>query len=96
MVVERYDVAFKAWMKYFYETEVYDRSVCAGFNEHTKEAIPLNYSENSLIQKNAIKLRRQVDETLRDIGIDTEMSQTARLDAARYSFDSLKQYLIYE
>jgi len=73
------------WLKYYYQTEVYDRRICSGFNDKTQSAIPLNTVEYTDINRNAKRLMNKIVAELRDKEIDEDTWMAARNEAARYS-----------
>lgn len=81
------------WLEYYYETEVYDRRICSGFNEKTQSAIPLSTVEYTDINRNAKRLMNKIVAELRDKEIDEDIWRTARNEAARYSHNKVEELL---
>jgi hypothetical protein len=53
-----WDLAVQLWCQYHVEAEEYDRIVCSGFSEKTKEAMPVGTLEHELVNRHAKMLRR--------------------------------------
>lgn len=81
------------WLEYYYQTEVYDRRICSGFNDKTQSAIPLNTVEYTDISRNAKRFMNKIVADLRDKEIDEDTWRTARNEAARYSHNRIEELL---
>lgn len=90
---ERYEYAFIKWIEYYYQTEVYDRRICSGFNQKTKSAIPLSAVEYTDMNRNAKRLLNKIVTELRDKEIDEDTWRTARNEAAKYSHNKVEELL---
>ncbi|WP_145413483.1 hypothetical protein [Paenibacillus xylanexedens] len=90
---EIYEHALIKWLEYYYQTEVYDRRVCSGFNEKTQSAIPLNTVEHTDINRNAKRLMNKTVIEIRDREIDEDIWRSARNEAARYTHNKVEELL---
>ncbi|MBE7896065.1 hypothetical protein G7L40_20805 [Paenibacillus polymyxa] len=89
---QKYRKSFIKWMKYYYETEMYDRSVCNGIDKFGNAA-PISGDEYKLINQNAKRLMNILVRELRDNDIDEETWKRARNMASRLSHEQLKKTL---
>ncbi|KAA9007218.1 hypothetical protein F4V43_01655 [Paenibacillus spiritus] len=89
-----YEYAFKKWLEYYYQTEVYDRRICSGFDRETGEAIPGNTVEYTEINRYAKQLMNKVVEDLRNKNVDDSTWRLARDGASRHSFEETERLLI--
>lgn len=59
IINKKYEKAYELWLHYFYYSELYDRSVCSGVDEHGM-AMPITPEERKLITTNAINLDKYI------------------------------------
>jgi hypothetical protein len=89
----RYKYAFKKWLEYYYQTEIYDRRVCSGFNEKTRSAVPTSTVEYIDINRNAKRLMNDIVRDIRDKEIDDDTWRSARDAASRFSHQEVESLL---
>ncbi|WP_091017664.1 MULTISPECIES: hypothetical protein [Paenibacillus] len=90
---DKYEYAFIRWLEYYYQTEVYDRRVCSGYDEKTQSAIPLSTAEYIDINRNAKRLMNKIVAELRNKEIDEDTWRAARNEVARYSHVKVEDLL---
>jgi|GEM_PF-5608704 len=88
-----YEHAFVKWLEYYYQTEIYDRRICSGFNEKIQSAIPLSTVEYTDINRNAKRFMNKIVAEFRDKEIDEDTWRAARYEAARYSHVKIEDLL---
>jgi hypothetical protein len=73
---------------------LYDRRVCTGFNEKTKEAVPTNLDEYGAISRHANLLMKELNKRMNELDIDKETSKRAKDEASRYNHDGVRDLMI--
>ncbi|MCR8641378.1 hypothetical protein NV379_01795 [Paenibacillus sp. N1-5-1-14] len=89
-----YEYSYKKWLEYYYQTELYDRKICTGFNEKTGDAVPTSTVEYTDINRNAKRLMNVIVCDFRDKGIEKSTWISARCEASKYSHEEVKEMLI--
>lgn len=89
----KYELAFKSWLEYYYQTELYDRRICSGIDTKTGNAMPTSTVEYIDINRNAKRLMNGIILELRDKEIDDKTWKRARDAASKYSHCEVEKLL---
>ena len=89
-----YEYAFKKWLEYYYQTEVYDRRTCSGTSRETGNAIPTSTVECIDINRNAKRLMNLLAQYFHEKSIEKDTWILARNDASKYSHKVVQDLLI--
>lgn len=90
-----YQEAYKLWLLYNYQCELFDSKVCTSSNEY-EDYMPRTYEESKLINRTALYRRRAIEhkrEELREQGINISNDDwmNARSHFARYKLKALEE-----
>ena len=94
-----YQEAYKLWLWYNYQCELYDSQICTGKNEY-EDYVPVSGLEFQLINKNAGINFRYINEKRKElmtqgIFISNDDWQKAKKHFSRYKLKSLKEEYKY-
>lgn len=88
---EKYNQAFDLWVRYFYETETYDRQICRAIHDETGDAMPVTNHERTLTNRNAIRLMKWYSLLAEQLKIDNKTWTKAKEEALRLTYKGLQE-----
>ncbi len=84
-----YEIAYKIWLEYTYETELYDRSICLTIDE-SGFGVPTTINERKNSHQYAYKLAKKRDRLGQ--AIDSDTWYRAKSDVLKMSWNDLCKY----
>lgn len=88
---EEYKKAYELWIWYEYQCEIYDKTICTGRCDRDGYIIPILSQEKQLINSNAYKLHRYIEEMALNYHVSKDNWFSAKRDVERLTWEGIQR-----